>query len=216
MANDIKKQDGFIRTFSVDLSRDAVWEAVCKPTPGNDGNFVVPGFEAVCSALEITEGEKLRVLKEEEPCKGTEIIIELVDQDTGTRVTVSQSGFGPWLPDLIEVFGCVWNMIVADLKLAIESGVQIKTHLFGAVPPAVSLGCVVTDNISGLLVTTVEEDTFASRSDLLPGDLIVRLNGARVMHNLQLADLLRMCAPGNELEVEWVRDGVLCQSSQVI
>lgn len=109
MAQEIKKQDGFIRTFSVDLSKNAVWEAVCRPDVEGEGHYFVPGFEAVCSALEIVEGETMQ-----------------------------------------------------------------------------------------------------------PTDLIVRLNGTRVLHNLQLMDLLRMSEPGNELNVEWIRDGTLCQASQRI
>jgi predicted metalloprotease with PDZ domain len=150
-------------------------------------------------------GRLLRVRKDEQPCAGTEIAVRLEHAGSGTRVTVVQSGFGPWLPDVIEMFGMVWNMIVADLKLYIERGITLKTHLFSEPQPTANLGCSLEDNLTGLVVVTVNDDGFAARAGIQQGDLLVNLNGVRLLNGMQLLDLMRMCKAGDELNAVWAR-----------
>lgn len=206
-----KVADGFRRTFVVDVAPEAVWQALTRPPAGAlDAAAVhMPGFEARCSILEQDPGKLLRLSKDEEPCSGTEIAVRLEHAGSGTRVTVVQSGFGPWLPDVIEMFGMVWNMIVADLKLYLERGIAIKTHLFEEPPPRVGLGCDAVDQLDGLKVANVAADGFAARLGVAGEDLLLKLNGARLLNSMQLADLLRMCAPGQELEAVWARGSEL-------
>lgn len=213
------RPDGFERTFTVDLAPDDVWQAVARPVPdaaqpeagGAATHYLLPGFEARCSVLEQDVGRLLRVRKDEEPCSGTEIVVRLEHAGSGTKVTVVQSGFGPWLPDVIETFGMVWNMIVADLKLYLERRISIKTHLFSQPPPSLGLGCKTQDELSGLTVAQVEADGFAARAGIRQGDLLLELNGARLLNELQLMDLMRMCSAGSELQVRWARGRDLMQ-----
>ncbi|MBS05364.1 MAG: hypothetical protein CMQ24_22060 [Gammaproteobacteria bacterium] len=204
---DFDPLDGFRRSFVVDLDASDVWSAIARPATDTDDAlaFHLPGFEANCTGFEVDVSRLLRVRKAEEPCKGTEIVVQLEATDTGTRVTVTQSGFGPWLADLIEPFTQVWHGIVADLKLYIETGVSIRTHLFDEKPPRVALGCATMDAISGVQVTSVEADGYAVAVGIEVGDLLVALNGSRALFGLQLTEMLRLCEPGQTLEATWVR-----------
>ena len=211
--------EGFQRTFVVDVAPDAVWEALTGPQPRHTGDDTVcflHGFEARCSVLERDPGRFLRLRKDEDPCSGTEIAVRLEHAGSGTRVTVVQSGFGPWLADVIETFAGVWHMIVADLKLYLERGITIKTHLFDQPPPGAGLGCTTVDQLEGLRVTAVETAGCAAGAGVRADDLLLRLNGVRLLTGLQLLDLMRMCQPGQELEVVWARGAELMQGRGVL
>ncbi len=205
----MSSQDGFKTTFTVDLAPEQVWDAVARPAPGSTTEpaaaYHLPGFEARCVPIEVDPGRVLRVRKDEEPCKGTEIVVVLEAEGSGTRITVVQSGFGPWLPSVLETFRVVWNLIVADLALYIERRISLKTHLVGAPPPRVSLGIRTQDRLTGLLVTGVDAGSFGERAGLETGDLMLTLNNVRLLYGMRLVDLARMCAPGNELTAVWAR-----------
>lgn len=217
MSDSTTGKDGFRRSFVIDVAPDTVWRAVTgAPAEAKDDGtpqYHMAGFEALCSVIEEDPGTLLRLRKEEEPCSGTEIAVQLEHAGSGTRVTVVQSGFGPWLPDVIEMFGMVWNMIVADLKLYLEQGVRVKTHLFDQAPPRASLGCETQDRLEGLAVGRVAEDGFAGRAGLRTGDLLLQLNGVRLLNTMQLIDLMRIGAPGTELEAVWARSGELMRAT---
>lgn len=212
----IKAPDGFHRSFVVAVDAEAAWQAVARPVEGQLGRYNLPGFEAECSELESTRGKFLRLTKAEEPCKGTEIALVFEDSGNGTRITVVQYGFGPWLPEVIETFGMVWNHIVADLKLYIETGVQIKTHLFAEPPPQAQLGCKTRDALSGLEVTDVNAGGFCDRAGIKNGDLLVKLGGARLLNGLQLQSLLRVCTREQVLGATIVRDRRLLEVSAML
>ena len=85
--------------------------------------YLIAGFPAfgadhapgtLATELEVDPGRLLRVNKDEEPCAGTEIAIVLENADNGTRITVVQSGFGPWLTSVRDTFEAHWQQIVHD------------------------------------------------------------------------------------------------------
>lgn len=209
--------NGFRRSFVVDVDPDTVWQRLTRPPnkSGEGNRYNIPGLEADCIEIECRTGEFLRMIKDEEPCKGTEVVVQLEHASNGTRVTVTQSGFGPWLPDVVEMFGSVWNVIVADLMLYLETGVQVQTHLFGGPSPTVSLGCTLQDRLTGLEVKDVLDDGFCARAGIRTGDLLVRLNDVRLVNTMQLNDLLRLATPGQELHIDWARDGELLHGTAV-
>lgn len=214
----LNRQDGFQRSFVVDVDPDTVWQRLTRPPsqPGDGTRYNIAGLEADCIEVECEPGEFLRMIKDEEPCKGTEVIVRLEHAGNGTRVTVTQSGFGPWLPDVIEMFGSVWNVIVADLMLYLETGIRIKTHLFGGPAPTVSLGCKLADRLTGLEVTEVDDDGFCRRAGIRPGDLLVRLNHVRLVNGMQLGNLLQLATPGQELLAEWARGAEFMQGAATV
>ena len=124
-------KDDFETTFVLDLAPDAVWEALTRRTVEGDGgelHYVLAGFPsfppldikgASFTPLEVEPGRLLRVQKDHHPCMGTEVAVRLESAETGTRLTVVQSGFGPFL-DLVgrdTVFGHGLQVLSHDTTL---------------------------------------------------------------------------------------------------
>ncbi len=142
------EDDDFEATFVVDLVPAEVWKILTTRTldagESNDGkvHYVLPGFSsfealpvpgASCTLIELEDECLLRVKKDHQPCEGTEIIVRLGQAETGTRVTVVQSGFGPFLDfaGRDTVFGH-GSQIVRDFRLYIERGLTMPGTVWGA------------------------------------------------------------------------------------
>lgn len=206
-------KDEFEATFVVDLAPKEVWEALTRRTTGggraDDVHYVLPGFPSLtpldvpgasCTPLELEEGRLLRVKKDHEPCAGTEIAMTLEDTGTGTRITVVQSGFGPWFfqaRDAIETHG---RQIIADLRLYIERGVTAPGTRFGE-----NLGAQTRHTPVGLEIVAVDAGGFAEQAGLRPGDLLLSLRGIRLHGTEQLWTVLALTEPGRSADVRWVR-----------
>lgn len=204
-------KDDFEATFVVDLAADEVWEALTRRTLEEDGalHYVLPGFPSLTrlpvpgasgTPLEVEPGKLLRVKKDHEPCAGTEIAVRLEQADTGTRVTVVQSGFGPFL-DIVGrdvVFGH-GHQIVRDLRLYIERGLTVPGTAWGA-----SLGARTRQTGTGLEITAVDGG-FAKQAGLEPGDLLLTLRGIRIHDTQQLGTVLALTETGSTHEVSWAR-----------
>ncbi len=199
-------RDGFEATFVVELDIDQVWEALASRTHEKDGevHYVMPGFPsfaplklagASAAPVEIEPGRLLRVRKDDEPCAGTEIAVTLEAADTGTRVTIVQSGFGPWLEQLRDTFEAHWTQIVADFRLYIERGLTVPGTVWG-----VSLGAQTKQTGSGLEIVAVDANGFGQSAGMQPGDLLLTLRGLRVHDTKQLWTILALTEPGSSAE----------------
>jgi S1-C subfamily serine protease len=65
------------------------------------------------------------------------------------------------------------------------------------------------DTPTGLLVQSVERDTFGAKLGLGAGDLLVELGGAALFGKRELLFFLRGHEPGEQVDAAWVRDGQL-------
>ena len=214
-------EDGFEATFVVDLALDDVWKAITVPSPvasprapqtgaeAGPMRYLIAGFPAfgadhapgtLATELEVDPGRLLRVNKDEEPCAGTEIAIVLENADNGTRVTVVQSGFGPWLTSVRDTFEAHWQQIVHDLQLFIERGIRVPGTAWGA-----DLGAMSKQQSLGLEITAVTPGAYAERLGLETGDLLLTLRDIRVHDTQQLWTILALSAPGDETEASWAR-----------
>ncbi|TDJ25242.1 MAG: hypothetical protein E2O54_11050 [Gammaproteobacteria bacterium] len=207
-------EDGFEATFVVDLAIDEVWEAITSPSPhvgaeAGPMRYLIAGFPAfgadhapgtLATELEVDPGRLLRVHKDEEPCAGTEIAIVLENAETGTRVTVVQSGFGPWLKSVRDTFEAHWLQIVHDLRLFIERGIRVPGTAWGA-----DLGATTKQHPLGLEITAVTQGAYAERLEMQPGDLLLTLRNIRVHDIQQLWTILALSTPGDETEASWAR-----------
>lgn len=206
-------EDGFEATFVIDLSPEEAWEALTLPVLGGaeaqpPNQYVVPGFPgggdhgegALCTELELDPGRLLRLRKEHEPCAGTEIAVVLEAAGTGTRITIVQSGFGPWLKDVKDIFETHWHQIVADFRLHLERGIVVSGTLWGA-----SLGAMTKQTCIGLEVTNVSPNGFGERSGMAEGDLLLTLRGIRIRDTQQLWTVLALSHAGDEVEASWAR-----------
>jgi hypothetical protein len=188
------RPDGFEATFVVSTPRNKAWELLREAEPVSDvlprpedGQWWIPAIEGAADELEVVAERELRVRKAHEPCAGTEIVITMEDDATGTRITIVQTGFGdgfaasrPWL-------AAGWYPILADFVTFFERGVALGRH----VAMWWSVGCDVQETPEGLVVTSVHRDGYAARAGLERGDLIVQLAGAPVLSVRDLSILTR-------------------------
>lgn len=86
------------KTFDVDDDPDQAWGKLVRLSaahaPG-PGAWWLPGFQCRATEVEATSGQRLEVLKAEQPCKDTTIVFTFEHYRTGARITVTQSGFDP-------------------------------------------------------------------------------------------------------------------------
>ncbi len=204
--------DRFEATFVVRVDRNTAWDRLTRNTIGDSGRteqpraYWLPGFDSSATLTGEERGTQLRLAKDEEPCAGTEILITLEDAETGTRITVVQSGFGDWFRAAYDLMEVGWRHIVADLETYLSTGVHAARHL----RPWGDFGAALTPSAGGLRVDAIRTGTLADRLTLQPDDVVVVLSGAPVSTHDDLATVLRVLAqrPG-EVEAEWVRDGEL-------
>ena len=86
--------DRFETTFSIAASPDVVWKRLDQQD--GEGHWLLPAFEGLGEEIDVETGSRLHVRKVTEPCAGSEIVIVLEHEASGTKVTVSQSGFPAW------------------------------------------------------------------------------------------------------------------------
>ncbi|HYZ91725.1 MAG TPA: PDZ domain-containing protein [Actinomycetota bacterium] len=203
------RDDGFEVTFVVSTPREQAWTWLTEARPAveglaemRDGQRWIPAVEAPGDELEVQHGSMLRVRKAVQPCKGTEIVIVLEDDETGTRITFVQTGFGegfaaqrPWLD-------AGWHAIKHDLVVFFNRGVSLGRHVTGRWS---SIGCDVTEADEGLVVESIRPGGFADQAGLQRGDLILRLAGAPVVSVRELSVLARALQPGAEAKVRFLR-----------
>ena len=92
--------DDYETTFTLELAPTEIWEALTRRMVDRDGegaeekHYVLPGFPsfvpqegdgASCTVLEEEAGRLLRVRKDDDPCKGTEIVVTLESTKTAHR-----------------------------------------------------------------------------------------------------------------------------------
>jgi hypothetical protein len=205
-------KDDFEATFVVEMAPREVWEALTRRGVEADGarHYVLPGFPSLppleipgarCTPIEVEEGRLLRVKKDDQPCAGTEIAVRLEQAGTGTRVTVVQSGFGPFLDfaGRDTVFGH-GRQIVNDLRLYIERGVTVSGTAWGRF-----LGATPKQTPVGLEIEAIQPGTFAAQAGLQVGDLLLTLRAIRIHDLQQLWTVLALTDVGASTEVSWVR-----------
>jgi hypothetical protein len=192
--------DHFEATFRLRIDRATAWERL---TSTDDG--WLPGFDSKATVVEAVAPERLRATKDEQPCAGTDIVVTLEDDGTGTRVHVVQSGFGDWLPARLEVMAVGWRFIVADLQAYLATGVHARRHLrrWG------DLGADATAADGGVRVADVRAGGLAERIGIVEGDLLTTLAGAPVASLDDLVTVLRVLDPDRTPPAEWIRDGTL-------
>lgn len=204
-------KDDFETTFVVELAPAEVWRSLTERTIEQDGttHFVLAGFPSMqplpvpgasCTPLETEPGRLLRVRKDHWPCEGTEILIELEQASTGTRVRVVQSGFGAFLdmvgPDTVFSHG---QQIANDLRLYIERGITAPGTAWRT-----QLGAVARQTPTGLELVRVDGG-FAQAVGLEPDDLLLTLRGIRIHDLQQLWTVLALTESGSEAEITWAR-----------
>ena len=203
------RDDGFEATFVVSVDRDTAWDRLQSAKPAVDGigsaregQWWIPGIEAPADELEVDPGRSLRARKALEPCKGTEIVVTLEDEGTGTRITIMQTGFGKGFSEQRAWLAAGWYPILADIVVYFERGVSPGRHALWWS----SIGCDVVETPEGLVVGLVRGSGFAADAGLEPGDLILQLAGSPILTIRDLAVLTRgPVRSGDSITVRYLR-----------
>lgn len=216
------------RTFSVAVPVDRAWRAMTDPeelahwffgfTPsdaGSGGEFDMFGTPARIELLEADRPHRLRYAEEGGPVPTmhgrAEVTVTFEDVDVGTRITITRSGFGhgaDW-DAALESTGRGLEESIADLILYLETGVSFPRHPRQPTWP----GLNGTESNGGLLIHTVDPDSFGERLGLKPGDVLVELGGAAVFGPRELMFFLRSHKPGEVADAAWARGGELMRGN---
>ncbi len=189
----------FESSFEVEGSPVTHWEALVAlraEHPCDEQQWYLPGFDATGRQLEVEAAHRLSVRKDQPPCEGTTIAVPFEASDTGTRITVVQSGFdAAFLDHAGDAFWMAAEQIGADFELFFRCGVQGHRHS----RPWVWPGFAVRAEPIGLELSSIHADTYATRMGLETGDVLLTLAGAPIVTERDLATVLRVVAPGADV-----------------
>ena len=204
-------KDEFRATFSVEIAPERVWPELARDTQDHGRSAIesapgtqvwLPGWEMTGEVLKVVPGEQLLLRKDAQPCKGTEILITLEAEGSGTSVTIVQSGFGAFFDKAINWLGIGWEYIVKDLALYLETGVVAHRHHHAW---GLGLGADIRESPTGLVVTQLTGDGIASRAGVQPGDRLLTLAGAQIASTRDLVIALGTQRGLKSVDVSWVR-----------
>ncbi len=192
--------DRYEAEFVLEQPVEQVWGSLAKQKK-SDASWGLPGWGTTGSVIEVEAGVRLRVTKDTEPCKDTEIAVSLESVANGTKVLVVQSGFPVWVKSSLESFTIGGDQIIADLLLYLDRGVVLSRHSM----PWAFAGFSAREVGAGLEITAAFPGSYAENVGLAPGDLLLTLGGAPVFTHLGLQAVLRVLQQGQETEATWVR-----------
>lgn len=205
------KPDHFEATFRLQVDRALAWRRLTERIgDGDQASGWLPGFDSDVTILGVDEGHRLQARKDDEPCAGTDIVVTLEDDETGTRIHVVQSRFGAWLPARYDLMSVGWRFIVADLQLFLATGAHGQRHL----QPWGDIGADVAARDGAVRLTELRPSGLADRLGMQSGDLLVALAEAPVASLDDLVTALRVARPEDRpISAAWVRDGALMAAS---
>lgn len=209
----------FRTSFELSSAPTEVWEALVA-LQSEAGNLQVephrwwlPGFAGTGTEIDVDPGRQLVVSKDDWPCAGTTIALTIEHVESGSRISVVQSGFDEgWVARAGESFWIIADLIAADLRLFFETGVLGGRHA----RPWVPLGCEVRTARGGVEVVDVAIGTWAERAGLRPGDLLVTLGGAPLLDARDAVTVQRIVEVGTDLSTTWARDGKLHEATATV
>jgi membrane-associated protease RseP (regulator of RpoE activity) len=198
------------RTFELSFPIERVWTAYFEM--GGTGTVPPVGFTAVLpdaakTRVEVTDVvEHERFVYEQTTSKEHATMTVVFEAtDTGTRIVITRAGFGDM--DDFDVLNesrplGYWESM-RDLAVYLETGVAERRHL----RERSATGVVLKDTEAGLVVRRVKAGTTGAQAGLVPGDLLVSVNGAAVYERRDMWFLARLLDEGAEVEFGFIRGG---------
>jgi uncharacterized protein YndB with AHSA1/START domain len=197
----------------------AKWEALeyeIEPRVGARVYWRLPSFECEGRVIEVVPERLLRHSEDSGPHGQTEVTVRLEPEGEGTRVEVIHSGPGHGVGEageaMVEQVTLGWGQAIADLLFYVETGVPAQRFVRNMNHP----GMLPRETPAGLVVGPVDDEGFAARAGLRPGDRMLALDGTPVFTIPELWVLMRRHRPGDKLSVEYVRDGERLAGSGVL
>lgn len=217
----------FEKTFVVSVPVERAWKAMTDPEELNAWYFPMQVAEDGSTETEILGGKRTTEVVASERHRmfhtrttltgqegwgivpGTrEMVVVFESIETGTRITITNSGFGD-AEDLSAVMRGQEETI-ADLILYLETGVAFPRHHHGEKS---WIGFAGRELRAGLEVTSVQPGAYAGRLGLQPGDMLVELGGASVFGFAEVQFFTKEHAPGEQAAAAWIRGGKLMRGS---
>ena len=200
----------WVRTFEFAAPADVVWAAFVdtpRPTTWNDA-----------LARGQVDGEHRASWSDRDDDIGIEMSmrLEVTETATGSRVTLTRSGFGEG--DMFEIRQTsklvAWGEAMHDLAVYLETGQDLRRlHAPHPEHPISATGVQFREELGGLRTTTVQPGSFGAHAGLEVVDLVARLAGVPVFDRTDLWLLQRIAVPGEETSVHFVRGKELCEAS---
>jgi uncharacterized protein YndB with AHSA1/START domain len=210
---------GFERTFSVSVPVERAWRAFTDPAElevwlahrfdADDDQHAVaetPGGPLGFEVTEFVENERLGYRQwAAAPDTGIDVTVVFEAVDTGTRITMTQAGFGAGsILESDEVHRGM-DESLSDLVLYLEHGVRYARHR--DVTRRCTLGATVSEIPGAVRIDDLEPGAFAAAAGLQAGDLLLQLGHAPVFDVSDVAFFLRDHDEGEETDVVFARDG---------
>jgi S1-C subfamily serine protease len=132
--------------------------------------------------------------------------------ESGTRITITQSGFGDGVDAIADMSAAVRGLeeTIADLILYLETGVAFPRHHRGEKS---FHGIAAREARAGVEVIAAQPGTFAGRLGLQRGDVLVELGGAGVFGLAELGFFTKEHAVGEVASAAWIRNRQLLRGS---
>jgi uncharacterized protein YndB with AHSA1/START domain len=217
---------GFERTFSLSVPVERAWRAFTDPeelevwfTQRFDGDqdeqtwaAESPGGRVGFAVTELVENERLGYRQwAADPETGIDVTVVFESVEGGTRITMTQAGFGSGSILESDAVRRGMDETLADLVLYLEHGVRFARHR--DVTARCSLGATFVEVPGAVAVDQVTPGSFAAAAGLRAGDLLLQLGHSSVFDLSDVAFFLRDHAEGDEVSVVFARDAEVQRSA---
>ncbi|MPZ99280.1 MAG: hypothetical protein GEU80_08055 [Dehalococcoidia bacterium] len=188
------------RTFEFSVPVSNAWEAFndhSEPTGWNNVFVGDPYRGGGTVAVELLESEPEQLLRwaETEGEDRVEMAVTFEETATGSRITITRSGFGEGDDWVVRHSGRLlgWEHVMRDFAAYVEHGVRLAR----LIRPRSAYGMAGIDRSGGFQVLSVVDGGFAAEAGLIPGDVVVSLAGVAVYGRHDLWQLQSLFEPGD-------------------
>jgi uncharacterized protein YndB with AHSA1/START domain len=217
---------GFERTFSLTVPVERAWRAFTDPqelevwfTEKFDGDedeqtwaAESPGGRVGFEVTEFVENERLGYRQwAADPETGIDVTVVFESVEGGTKITMTQAGFGSGSILASDQVRRGMDETLADLVLYLEHGVRFARHR--DVTARSSLGATFVEVPGAVAIDEVAPRSFADAAGLRSGDLLLQLGHSTVFDLSDVAFFLRDHAEGDHVDVVYARGGELDHTS---
>lgn len=217
---------GYERVFSVSVPVARAWSAFTDPAElevwfshrfdaDMDAQRAVaesPGGPVGFAVTEYVEGERLGYRQwAASPETGIEVTVVFEAIDGGTRITMTQAGFGSGSILESDAVKNGMDEALADLVLYLEHGVRYPRHR--DVPGRSSLGATFTKVPGAVRVADVVDGEFAAQAGMHAGDLLLQVGSAPIFDMSDVALVHKVHEAGEETTVVFARGEEVRQGS---
>jgi hypothetical protein len=204
---DMAGSHALTKTYVMPASVEATWRAFTDPRERQIW-FGFP-LDPLADAIEVNAPTYMRVAVNHPGLPGpTATTVAFEPDGSGARVTHTLGGYGdgPVWENALQTSAKGVDEMMSDLALYLHTGVGFPRH--------VKFGCFdfykgTREVPGGLEIFEAQPGTLAAEVGLQPGDIVVALGGAGVFSFYDVNFASNTYAPGDIVEVTWVRGGEL-------